>query len=443
MLEKTDTNTGSRPDLPFELSDFESGIANVQSVLEHELHSEVDLAHLFGHSASTSTSPKSFKAVTGTCTTANGGGDASRSSKSPQPSSSKDECLQRLSQLSSKLLVCFSKTENRHVALEDILAYPSPEMSCNAHDGDDQGLHTAKNIIGELLESSQVFLETLEQLKSLEASQQEPQHPYSPSSSEYLYLDSPDEADFLSKESSTPFPAFAPRNSDNDNSHEMATKLSSDKTSRYPCKSANAFSTNVCFSMPTIFTIVTCYMWLFQGYEVVFSAIQESLLLQKQTQEDQQRKEQQRQQCDISSYHYVQKRRQASSSSTPVSRTGKTGPGALCPTVLPNIQFGGFGLDGHPNLQIEMLIHVSSQMLQKIENIMGFDTATAQNHPPPPPPSPCREHGLLDLGCAPTQLYAYLHGARHGAAESPSSGRSALVKDMVKTIRQILSSSHC
>ncbi|KAK2037448.1 hypothetical protein LZ31DRAFT_600464 [Colletotrichum somersetense] len=69
------------------------------------------------------------------------------------------------------------------------------------------------------------------------------------------------------------------------------------------------------------------------------------------------------------------------------------------PLVLPNIQFGGFGLDGHPNLQIEMLIHVSCQMIERIEAILGINTmATSRNASAPPPG---REHGPLDLRCAP------------------------------------------
>ncbi|KAK2037447.1 hypothetical protein LZ31DRAFT_546887 [Colletotrichum somersetense] len=165
---------------------------------------------------------------------------------------------------------------------------PDHELESDA----ETGPYVAKNIIGMLLERSQLFLETLEHLESSPPPQDEQQQPYSPSNSEYSYVDSPDEVDFLSSESAagthTPFPASVMHENANDNDHMAANfpRAKNHQPPRLPASAATTFSSchrvHGSFSLPATFTIMTCYMWLSQGYEVVFAAIQDSLLLQKQ-----------------------------------------------------------------------------------------------------------------------------------------------------------------
>lgn len=345
----------------------------------------------------------------------------------------RDESLGQLSSLSSELLKCFSKLEDRRpLALEDILAYSTPAKA-------QSGPGVAKNIIGVLLESSQFFLETLEHLDSLtpptqDEQQQQQQQPPSPSdSSDYSYLDSPpdDEVDFFSSDSTasthTPFPTYGIHDN-------VVNDSGGDQPSSSIPATAAATTTNFSsghhlphgsFSLPAAFTIMTCYMWLLQGYEVVFAAIQNSLQVQ-QRQDGPPRGDQTQQQQHMS---------QAAAAAPPPpllghgsktiktdNNTKRSGP----PLVLPNIQFGGFGLDNHPNLQIEMLMHVSCQMMHKIEAILGIDTLAAGI-----------SSSSSDLRCAPALLHTYLRGG-----DSLEPGRSTIVRGMIKTIRQILNSEH-
>ncbi|KAK2030516.1 hypothetical protein LX32DRAFT_651487 [Colletotrichum zoysiae] len=443
-------DAGLEPGISFELASFDPGMQSFHPAPEHyELESDVSLAQLFGHAASAMAGPTRTNAAGARSNAA----EVNQDSTVAQPPRSRDECLGQLSALSSRLLKCFSKIEDGPVALEDILAYSTP---VNA----EPGPCVAKNIIGVLLESSQLFLETLEHLESSAPPQDEQLllllRPGSPSNSDYSYVDSPDEVDFLSSESATgthtPFPASAMHDDANDTDHTAAhfPGAKTHQPPRVPASAATAFSschrTHGSFSLPATFTIMTCYMWLLQGYEVVFAAIQDSLLVQKQHQKEQRQPQPQQphQWQDGPRDDQSQKRSRApppppSAHRSKTTKADTKRPGG--PLVLPNIQFGGFGLDGHPNLQIEMLIHVSCQMMERIEAILGIDAMAAGGGDAPAPP-PGREHGPLDLRCAPALLHAYLQGAEGGGAESPLPGRSAIVRGMMKTIRQLLNSSH-
>ncbi|GFF95687.1 ornithine aminotransferase car2 [Aspergillus lentulus] len=63
---------------------------------------------------------------------------------------------------------------------------------------------------------------------------------------------------------------------------------------------------------PTTLTILTCYTWLLQAYDTIFSQIYSALAI----------------------------------------RTDITSPSSI-PSVLPGLQFGGFDLDEHRDMQIE------------------------------------------------------------------------------------------
>lgn len=156
-------------------------------------------------------------------------------------------------------------------------------------------------------------------------------------------------------------------------------------------------------------------MWLFRGYEAVFAAIHNALLTQNY----------QRHQCTPESSG-------SSSSSSTNPRHGGKGMG---PVILPDINIGGFGLNCHPHLQIEMLIHVSCQMLQRIEAVLGIDPASRESCTL----AEAQQNGVLNLTSAPTLLHTFLHGAnRGGGGEGPNSARLSLVRGIVKSIRHTL-----
>ncbi|KAM0334355.1 hypothetical protein ACHAQA_001381 [Verticillium albo-atrum] len=441
MSMATDGDAGSAPSISFEFGGFDPGMLNFHPPLGQESQSEVSRTHLLGNtSGNMAGSIRSSAAVSNTA-----GANQHRNHATPQTPSSKDDCLHQLSQLSSRLLKCFSEIGDRPMALEDLLTYSTPARA-NAADGTTEaGSHAAKNIIGILLESSQAFLETIEDLKMFLPPNQEEPPPCSPSSSDYSYAESSDEADFLSSGSiagtQTSLPALLMRNDDNDSTTVpfRGTKTYETSTNQ---PAASCRRPQGSFSAPVTFTIMTCYMWLLQGYEVVFAGIRDSLLLQKQQrqQHDEQRRRRQQRQRQVGQRDdQSHKRLRESLSARPSGAADEKRAG---PLVLPNIHIGGFSLDGHPPLQIEMLIHVSCQMLQKIEALLGIDSAaedaTAMSHPLPL--SLCHElRGLLDMKGAPTLLHVYLNGGASGGQDCPGLGRSAVVRGMVRTIRQLLS----
>ncbi|TDZ24971.1 Cytochalasin cluster regulator ccsR [Colletotrichum orbiculare MAFF 240422] len=403
----------------------------------------------------------------------------------------KDECLRQLTELTARLLDCFSRTEDQAVELEDILAY----APCSHGRGDDDDHHpdhgSEKNVIGVLLESSQVFLDTLESLRSLQAQRQDRDRqrscsPPTSTASEYSYVDTPDAMDVFSNEgtaaaaTTTTHESMAASNGreDEDDMDDLLPSPTLCRTTQQQqqqqaaaCSSYSLLSPQPgeFFSMPTTFTIISCYMWLFRGYEAVFAAIDNALLAQQFLQDDACQEQQQGHGTG-----------QNSSSNTPSSRTGnavareaiitannkKKKTRVSGPSILPDINIGGFGLDCHPHLQIEMLIHVSCQMLQRIEGVLGVGPSgggewrrrrrggRCSAHSAGP--SPAREAttvtttvamatsamaqdgGGLDLGGAPALLASFLHGAGGGDGEGPSSARFSLVRGVVRSIRHKL-----
>ncbi|TWU72719.1 hypothetical protein ED733_004464 [Metarhizium rileyi] len=270
----------------------------------------------------------------------------------------KDECLYQLSKLSARLMRHFGKTDGHPVTLEDILSYSTPATVNGGH-GAKRDSCDAKNIIGILLQSSQMFLEILEQLESSMAQQQDrQQQPCSPSNSEYSYVDSPSEMEMLFGESSgrddMPMSEFLIHNDEVDGltahlpnaKHHQPFSTPPATVTGTTAALGSSNRRQASFSIPYTLTVMTCYMWLLHGYEIVFAAIQDSLLSQR---------EQRRGRAE---------RRDGSSRMTQGSQTlaspflrTMAGSKRMEPFVLPNIRIGGFSLDGQPNLQVEMLIH--------------------------------------------------------------------------------------
>lgn len=94
--------------------------------------------------------------------------------------------------------------------------------------------------------------------------------------------------------------------------------------------------------MPTTLTIFTCYTWLLQGYETIFSEIHNSLLSRTGT------------------------------------RTHKPTYGSP-QAVIPGLRIGGFAFDDHRDLQIEVLMQISIMMLERVDDVLGI-SAASQRH---------------------------------------------------------------
>lgn len=89
-------------------------------------------------------------------------------------------------------------------------------------------------------------------------------------------------------------------------------------------KSANCAVSSSSLEIPTLLSILSCYAYILQAYDNVFSHILESI----------------------------------------------TQSAPKIPATLTKLRLDGFELDGHDALQMECLIHVSSNLLEKIENML-------------------------------------------------------------------------
>jgi hypothetical protein len=140
--------------------------------------------------------------------------------------------------------------------------------------------------------------------------------------------------------------------------------------------------------MPTTLTILTCYTWLLQSYDAIFSRIRASLLSQP-----------------------------------------KLAPQSI-PAILPGLHIGGFDLGDRNDLQIEILIQVSSRMLERIEETLGVNVISQPN-------SASREKGILDTASASALLDITFNQKDPG--NSKRENRSGvLVKHTMDDIREIL-----
>lgn len=276
-----DRDVGSGTGISFELDEsFDSGMPNFNATFGRG-PGQGSLANRFDDGPDGMvTSTKNSKLTDG----------SSDADKEKDTDKDKDECLHQLSELSSRFMRYFGKTGGAPASLEDILSYSTP-APVSAGNGAKTDSCAAKNIIEILLQSSQIFLEILERLESSMAQQEGQQHqPCSPSNSEYSYVDSPNETELLFGDS---------RASDethmlellihNDKVDGMTTQLPNAKhheplSTPPPMVAGTAAACRSChrrqgsFGIPYTFTVMTCYMWLLQGYEMVFATIQDALL---------------------------------------------------------------------------------------------------------------------------------------------------------------------
>ena len=268
---------------------------------------------------------------------------------------SREDCLNRLSQLSSRLLQEFSK--NNSTKLSDVLSF---SVVSNP-----QGSTGLKNTIGRVLECSQTFLDIIQYLK--EPSFNNNSDLSSSTGSECSYSEYWDDNDFI------PI-----RN----NGHVYSTSVndivpSSEDQARDQRKPSHGT-----VDMPTTLTILTCYTWLLQSYDTIFLRIHTSLLSQS-----------------------------------------KISPQSI-PAILPGLHIGGFDLGDRNDLQMEILIQVSSKMLERIEETLGI-TVVSQNR------LACK--GILDSDSAGALLDIMFKQKEMG-----EQGRVVLVKQTMDSIRELL-----
>lgn len=247
------------------------------------------------------------------------------------PPDLKEECLQKLSDLSSDLFRQWSRIGSAQLADSLCLSPPSPVASQNPESPNAFGLDSAKSPIGKMLNSSRDFLEILKYFVRLPSTQLSIAAVHSSPSSCYsdfgLENLSVNHGNPSSNHSSSP--AYT---------HPVSRVLSSvSSSSGLEFTSANMPNSfgPLRSDVPTTLVILTCYICLVRIYRTVFSHIH-NLLLARPSQAE------------------------------------------LTP-ILPGIQLGGFQLESHRDLQIRILMQVSIHMLDRIEAALGLpdDSGTA------------------------------------------------------------------
>ncbi|EAW09115.1 Zn(II)2Cys6 domain-containing transcription factor fsqA [Aspergillus clavatus NRRL 1] len=281
-------------------------------------------------------------------------------------------CLRRLTSLSSRLFHDFNNTNS--VKLPDLLSF-SP---CRNLTAPNQATDCPQNIIGRVLESSHTFLDILHGLAP------DPR-PTSSSDSECSYSNYWEDDEFVPISDEMTYNSTSARPEFRDSSDMCASSSNRD--------SSDLSAASPTIDMPTTLTILTCYTWLLQAYDTIFSQIYSSLL----------------------------------------AGTDSTSPSM--PPVLPGLQIGGFSLDQHCDLQIEILIQLSARMLDRIEGKLGV-TDTKDSNAPVDDQEWSRNGSILDTASASTILDALFKQNHSETRAKPGKGaRAGSVRNIMKNIR--------
>ncbi|TLS27820.1 hypothetical protein PpBr36_02046 [Pyricularia pennisetigena] len=234
-----------------------------------------------------------------------------------------ENCLHLLSQLSSKFLMDFGKCG-------------TGDWSTMADDNHSN----LSSTIGKLFDGLQIFLKTIERLR--------PASPFDnfSSGSECSYSDLCDESEFIGLTGDSQMQMHpigmavdhVPGGSSAENTHHHHHHHDHHHNSRNRGMNAAEPTDGAApqpLDMPTTLTILTCYTWLLKGYELVLSGIHELLSSQDRLQ----------------------------------------GLQSL-PAIVHGVRIGGFGMDDHPDMQIEVVIHVGWQLMQRIEGVLGVQVVS-------------------------------------------------------------------
>ncbi|KAF1935139.1 hypothetical protein EJ02DRAFT_486783 [Clathrospora elynae] len=300
----------------------------------------------------------------------------SSASSPPLPTmNSPGDCLHCLSDLCSRLLRTVNNDSNLET-LGDILSY-NPHLS--------GGLSSPlpKNAIGQVLESSQLFLDILSTLRGLISPKQS--KPSSPANSECSYSD-------LWDSGGLDPPVTGNKNMFTDNAMAEALLSSASSTTNnttpghkrnHPATPSPPAST-LPLDIPTTFIILTCYIWLLRTYDTIFSRIYACL---------------------------------SSEAST-------------IPSIMPGLIIGGFNLCERKDLQVDILIQLSTHMLERIEETLGISAISS---------TPRHEEvnkGLLDSASSSAVLDLMF---RPKSSERP---RAPRLKETMDDVREALRRSY-
>ncbi|KAI0185006.1 hypothetical protein EV127DRAFT_214056 [Xylaria flabelliformis] len=284
--------------------------------------------------------------------------------REPRMHLSTDECLHRLSQLSSKLLMDFGKANNSDMGnMMSFLSPPTGTPSWHQDGANSASTSYLSSSVSKLFESLQIFLETVELLRPC---------PDSSSASECSYSDQWDEAELVSTTDS--------------NTHQNVAENAGARPSDASRQ----------FDMPATLTMLTCYTWLLKGYEMVLSGIQEALATQYRLQ----------------------------------------GLKSL-PAIFNGPGIGSFALEDHPDMQIEIVIHIGSQLLHRIEGVLGINIVSER---PNGQDSQVDRREVLDTNSATALLDIWFAKGNQGGNNSadPCGGRRVQIKQTIENIRRLL-----
>lgn len=285
------------------------------------------------------------------------------------------DCVHCLSDLCSRLMKTVDDDGNLD-SLVDILSY-------NQHLSGGLSSPLPKNAIGQVLESSQLFLDILSSLRSLVSPKQS--RSSSPANSDCSYSDLWDSGGLISPitTNKTSFP-------DNAMAEALFSSASSTTHNTTPGQTRNHSSiaspsaSTLPLDIPTTLIILTCYIWLLRTYDAIFRRIYACLSSKA---------------CTV-------------------------------PSIMPGLSIGGFNLCERKELQVDILIQLSTHMLERIEEMLGISAISSS------PPQGGDNKGLLDSASS-TALLDLMF--RPKSSERP---RAPRLKETMEDVREILRRGH-
>ncbi|KAI9772776.1 MAG: hypothetical protein M1839_002321 [Geoglossum umbratile] len=229
----------------------------------------------------------------------------------------REQSVQRLLELNSSLLWDLSRISSGKLA--DTLAFSTPSRlkTPNNPNTNDEPLQP-HNAIGRIFDSSERFLDILKYFTP------------PPSSTNCFPTRSSSVCSYSSdfEDGGEDLQAAGQGNRfQTDDMLDSGLRVSTDvleDDARVPAESPRP-------DIPTTFAILACYTYILKIYGAIFSQIHESLL-----------------------------------------RPARLSPGAATPNTLPGLQLGGYDLDNHCDLQIEIFIHISFRILGMIHRALGL-----------------------------------------------------------------------
>jgi hypothetical protein len=237
------------------------------------------------------------------------------------------ECLQGLADLSGRLMKHAHDYEHSCKTLTDLLSFPPSGT---------HSLQPSKNAIGSVLESSQTFLSLLYSLKTLLGSQLQSAPPASPADSECSYSDLWGTFDFPPNNDLSSTASLAPisEGSAGVGTRKSPTSGRSSHSHGTSVQNKGTSTPETPLDMPTTLTTLACYTWLLHIYETILSRIQGAL---------------------------------------------SGGTMSAMPNIVPGLTVGGFSLEQRKDLQIEIFLQLSSNLMARTEEIIYHDAQKASS----------------------------------------------------------------